>query len=80
MIELAQRANRGEDVGRPLSGRSLALIFQRPSNRTQEITDAVLDDPRSAVFEQAEHRPWAQLALLFDGVPTSAATLGTTVP
>jgi ornithine carbamoyltransferase len=35
ILELAQRAKGGEDLGEPLSGRNLALIFQRPSNRTR---------------------------------------------
>jgi ornithine carbamoyltransferase len=35
LIELAQRAKHGEDLGDPLRGRNLALIFQRPSNRTR---------------------------------------------
>jgi ornithine carbamoyltransferase len=35
VLELAQRAKHGEDLGVPLRGRNLALIFQRPSNRTR---------------------------------------------
>src|SRR6202163_2744765 len=35
VLDLALAAKSGRDLGRPLAGRSLALIFQRPSNRTR---------------------------------------------
>jgi ornithine carbamoyltransferase len=35
VLDLADASKRGRDLGRPLAGRSLALIFQRPSNRTR---------------------------------------------
>jgi ornithine carbamoyltransferase len=35
VLDVAARAKAGEDLGRPLDGRTLALIFQRPSNRTR---------------------------------------------
>jgi ornithine carbamoyltransferase len=35
VLDLAAAAKSGRDLGRPLEGRSLALIFQRPSNRTR---------------------------------------------
>ena len=42
-----------------------------PAHRGEEITDSVLDSARSVVFDQAENRLWAQMALhalVFDGV------------
>lgn len=35
VLDLAAAAKAGADLGRPLQGRSLAMIFQRPSNRTR---------------------------------------------
>jgi len=35
VLDLAARAKAGEDLGRPLEGRQVAMIFQRPSNRTR---------------------------------------------
>jgi ornithine carbamoyltransferase len=35
VLEVAARAKAGEDLGRPLEGANLAMIFQRPSNRTR---------------------------------------------
>lgn len=35
-----------------------------PAHRGMEITDEVMDHPRSRVFDQAENRMWAQMALL----------------
>jgi ornithine carbamoyltransferase len=35
VLDLAEAAKAGRDLGRPLDGLSVALIFQRPSNRTR---------------------------------------------
>jgi ornithine carbamoyltransferase len=35
-----------------------------PANRGQEITDEVMDGPHSVVFDQAENRLWAQMAIM----------------
>ena len=35
-----------------------------PAHRGDEVTDEVMDHPQSIVFDQAENRMWAQMALM----------------
>ncbi|HXA28958.1 MAG TPA: ornithine carbamoyltransferase [Candidatus Angelobacter sp.] len=53
VLDLAAAAKAGADLGRPLEGRTLAMIFQRPSNRTR------------VSFEVAAHRLGAHPIPLF---------------
>jgi ornithine carbamoyltransferase len=79
MGQEAEQQRRREDFGHlQVNDRLLALappgarvMHCLPAHRGEEITASVLDSARSVVFDQAENRLWAQMALLalvFDGV------------
>ncbi len=56
----------GYQVDRRLLESAPAAIFMHclPAHRGEEVTDDVIDGPRSVVFEQAGNRLYAQMALL----------------
>jgi ornithine carbamoyltransferase len=88
MGQEAEQQRRREDFGHlqvndtllALAPPSARVMHCLPAHRGEEITDSVLDGPRSAVFDQAENRLWAQMALLalvFEGVPERIAGAAT---
>jgi ornithine carbamoyltransferase len=63
----ARRARFAEyQVNEGLMELAPAAVFMHclPAHRDEEVTAGVIDGPRSIVFEQAENRLWAQMALL----------------
>ncbi|HEY7926548.1 MAG: ornithine carbamoyltransferase [Candidatus Dormibacteria bacterium] len=89
MGQEAEQQRRREDFGHlqvnehllSLAPSAARVMHCLPAHRGEEITGSVLDGPASIVFDQAENRLWAQLALLallFTGVPRHAARAAAT--
>jgi ornithine carbamoyltransferase len=63
----ARRASFAEyQVNEDLLALAPGAVFMHclPAHRGEEVTAGVIDGPRSIVFDQAENRLWAQMALL----------------
>ena len=84
MGQEAEQQRRREDFGHlqvndtllALAPAGARVMHCLPAHRGEEITDGVLDGERSVVFDQAENRLWAQMALLalvYDGLPALSA-------
>ncbi|HET7421550.1 MAG TPA: ornithine carbamoyltransferase [Candidatus Dormibacteraeota bacterium] len=56
----------GYQVNRAVMDRAPGAVFMHclPAHRGEEVTDEVIDGPRSVVFQQAGNRLYAQMALL----------------
>jgi ornithine carbamoyltransferase len=57
---------RGYQVNKAVMDHAHGAVFMHclPAHRGEEVTDEVIDGPRSVVFQQAENRLYAQMALL----------------
>ena len=47
-----------------LAGPNVKFMHDLPAHPGEEISEGLLDDPRSVAFDQAENRLWAQAALM----------------
>jgi ornithine carbamoyltransferase len=64
--ESRRRAFMHYQVNQAVMDRAPGAIFMHclPAHRGEEVTDEVIDGPRSVVFQQAENRLYAQMALM----------------
>jgi ornithine carbamoyltransferase len=64
--EVRRQAFAGYQVNRALMDAAPGAVFMHclPAHRGEEVTDEVLDGPRSVVFDQAGNRLYAQMALM----------------
>lgn len=64
--EVRRRAFAGYQVDEALMDRAPGAVFMHclPAHRGEEVTDGVIDGPRSVVFQQAANRLHAQIALM----------------
>ncbi len=64
--EVRRRAFAGYQVDAALMDRAPGAVFMHclPAHRGEEVTDGVIDGPRSVVFQQAANRLHAQMALM----------------
>jgi ornithine carbamoyltransferase len=64
--EVRRKAFAGYQVNRALMDAAPGAVFMHclPAHRGEEVTDEVIDGPRSVVFQQAANRLYAQMALM----------------
>ena len=64
--EVRRKAFAGYQVNSALMDRAPGAVFMHclPAHRGEEVTDEVIDGPRSIVFQQAGNRLYAQMALM----------------
>ena len=64
--ESRRRAFMHYQVNQAVMDRAPGAIFMHclPAHRGEEVTDEVIDGSRSVVFQQAENRLYAQMALM----------------
>jgi ornithine carbamoyltransferase len=63
-----RKAFAGYQINQTLFDTAPKAVFMHclPAHRGEEVTDEVIDGPRSVVFDQAGNRLYAQMALMAD--------------